>query len=59
MILQLDRITNNYKLYSEYYSKYFELVDKMNLLENDYRHNLKVMNIFKETIKYFFFTSLC
>jgi hypothetical protein len=51
MILQLDRITNNYKLYSDYYSKYFELIDKMNLLENDYRHNLKVMNIFKETIK--------
>lgn len=52
MISQLDRITNNYKLYSDYYSKYFELVDKITVLENDYRHNYKVMGGFKESLKY-------
>lgn len=51
MISQLDKITNNYKLYSNYYSQYFEIVDKLNVLENDYKHNNKVMNNFKENLK--------
>lgn len=51
MVSQLDRITNNYKLYSEYYSKYFELVDKMSKLQNDYKHNFKVMSGFRESVK--------
>jgi len=51
MISQLDRITNNYKLYSDYYSKYFEIVEKLRLLENDYKHNFKVMSSFKESLK--------
>jgi len=51
MVSQLDKITNNYKLYSDYYSKYFSLVEKINLLEKDYKHNTKVMNNFKESLK--------
>jgi len=51
MLSQLDRITNNYKLYSDYYAKYFDLVDKLTKLENDYKHNTKVMGHFKESLK--------
>jgi len=51
MLSQLDRITNNYKLYSDYYSKYFDLEEKLTKLETDYKHNSKVMSHFKESLK--------
>lgn len=51
MINQLDKIGSNYKLYSDYYNKYFFVNDKVKSLENDYSHNIKVMELFKENLK--------
>jgi hypothetical protein len=51
MINQLDKISSNYKLYSDYYGKYFEITEKLKTLDKDYKHNSKVMNTFKENMK--------
>jgi hypothetical protein len=49
---ELEKITSNYKLYSESHKNYLNVENEFNNLKKDYLHNNKVIKSYSDSLRY-------